>query len=381
MASAAPRAKQVAEVTPGVLDFAGNQISCLYAYHPPDYAVYRTKARVMIHFADCEAVAKAQRDRIACLTPLRGQISSLIDGWHTAENPWWRPRLEENPIRKKANRYDRRTADAIVLGLDNSGNNAAETAQVLLAEIKNDIISERTSMARTDYLRFALFLVGLLIFLAWVASWPEVQHFFLFPNQMPAVWTSVSGGAVGAFFSIAIGLKNRAVLIDLQNRDNRADALLRMLIGVIAGGMILCLLLSGLISKQVGAGQLNPGERGYEPLLVFMIGFLAGFFERLVPDLLSQTNLGTKEKSGTQGGTAAATPPSTPPTPTPPTPTTPAAPDGPGPETAAPAGSAGAETPTEDGAPPLADEPPQAPEADAPPPDSSEDGGGTDVRP
>ena len=51
---------------------------------------------------------------------------------------------------------------------------------------------------------------------------------------------------------------------------------------------------------------LQPPHGGYEPLLVFMIGFLGGFFERLVPDLLNQTNLGTREATPEGAGTAAA---------------------------------------------------------------------------
>lgn len=310
----------VADLTPDGVDFAGNLVTCLYAFVPPRYAVYRTQARVMVHFADMPAEAAAQRQRIACLTPLRGQISNLINGWHTAADRWWVPWSKVNPLRKKGMRYDRRTADAIILALDNAQPTAISTATSLLAEIKNDIISERTSMARSDYLRFALLLVGLLMGFAGIAAQDFVQQRLQLP-ELVAVWTAVGGGALGAFFSIAIGLKSRTVLIDLQNRDNHADALLRMLIGAIAGGMLLCLLVSGLISSVIDVNQMTPGsgqggvrqgEAGkagasqYKPLLVFVIGFLAGFFERLVPDLLSQTNLGTKEESA---GTAATAPP------------------------------------------------------------------------
>ena len=299
------RAEFVNQVKVDGVDFAGNRISCLYAYAPPRYAVYRTLARVMVHFSDNADEAIAQRARIASLTPLRGQISSLIDGWHNAADRWWMPWSKDHPLRKRAIRYDRRTADAIVLALDNADSNSLATSQALLAEIKNDIISERTSMARSDYLRYALLLVLLLMAFSGLATQEFVRKALESPATIIAVWTAVSGGALGAFFSIAIGLKSRTVLIDLQNRDNHADALLRMLIGAIAGGMLLCLLLSGLISDVIEVEQMTPGDRVYKPLLVFVIGFLGGFFERLVPDLLSQTNLGTTEQSS---GTAATTP-------------------------------------------------------------------------
>lgn len=313
-------AASVKDVHPDVDDFAGNSIICVYAYNPPLFAVYRTRNRVMIHFADNPVLAQDQRGRVACLTPLRGQINSLIDGWHTARDGLFsRRREEENPLRKRAMRYDRRVADALVVGLEND----TATALTLLAEIKNDIISERTSIARTEYLIAALLLSLLFLLLAALLAIPTLSEFARFPKEAGAVWTAVSGGTLGAFFSIAIGLKGRTVLIDLQNRDNLADAALRILIGAIAGGMLLCLLVSGLISNVLDTGQLTPGSGKYKHLLVFVIGFLAGFFERLVPDLLSQTKLATEETSGEVTGTPNSSGPPPPPPLPPPLPPSP----------------------------------------------------------
>ena len=309
-------AADVEHVHPGRFDFAGNEIACVYAFNPPHYAVYRTGTRVMVHFADAEAEAKIQRSLLANLTPLRGQINSLIDGWHSATGLWGRV---ESGLRKRAMRYDRRVADALVVALEND----AVTALSLLAETKNDLISERTSRARIAYLGVALGLAAGFVLIAALLGSPYAAKLFDFPGAVRAVWIAVAGGTVGAFFSIAIGLKGRTVLIDLQNRDNFADVALRMLIGAIAGGMLLSIMVSGLISSVVDKQQLmldGPGSAQGDPgqarhVLIFVIGFIAGFFERLVPDLLSQTKLGTEENTG--GITGA---PNTSGTPIPPTP-------------------------------------------------------------
>jgi hypothetical protein len=194
-------------------------------------------------------------------------------------------------------------------------------ALALLAEVKNDIISERVSMARADYLRVALAIALAIIGLMGLFATGALDWIRRFDDEMKPVWTAMSGGTVGAFFSIAIGLKGRTVLINLQNRDNIADAILRILIGAIAGGLIVCLLGSNLVSNTVKTEQLQWGNARYSDKLVFVLAFLAGFFERLVPDLLAMTSLGTKE--GTKGvmGTAAnalqAPPPPPPPPPGP----------------------------------------------------------------
>lgn len=293
-------------------DYAGNEVLCVFAYSPPDYAVYRTSARVMVQFADDKKHARKQREALRDITSLRGEINGLIDGWHDpgkAARPgeghqpaptsltdrilWWRP-VQREQLYKRAIRYDRRVADAIVTALEND----CTTARRLLSEVKNDIISERTSMARWSYLKLASLLVVMAIAAMTVlARWgsPPLN----FEKDVNSVWTAVSGGTIGAFFSIAIGLKGRTVLIDLQNRDNMADAILRIVIGAIAGGILLCLLVSGLLANSlINVDNLKPDDPDYSQLMIFIIGFLGGFSERLVPDFLAQTNIGTKEKTG-----------------------------------------------------------------------------------
>ena len=305
------RARKVENVRRGTEDFACEPILCVYTYNPPFYAIYRTATRVMVHFADDPAIAAEQRKRIARLAPLRGQISGLIDGWHSAK-AWFRnvwSKVEEaddgkhpnsvrseHRLRKRADRYDRRSADAIGLALEGD----IDTAMALLAEIKNDIIGERTAIARIGYLLVAVFITAIVLLALSIALWEDV------PEHLGAVWIGIFAGTFGALFSIALGLKSRTVLIDLQNRMNIFDASLRMLIGAMSGGILICLMLSGLVDNLVKVEALQPGGRDYAPLLIFMVGFLGGFFERLVPDLLKQTNLGTTEATGAAGGTAAA---------------------------------------------------------------------------
>lgn len=309
----------VENIQPNKNDYAGNQILCVFAYNPPDYAVYRTAMRVMVQFADKKEQARRQRTALRDLTSLRGEINGLIDGWHdpgreaqageSTEPPppplkdrilWWRPARREE-LYKRAIRYDRRVADAVVTALEND----LTTARWLLAEVKNDIISERTSIARWSYLKLASFLVVLAVAaMVFLSKWgPAALNFGSDLNQ---VWTAISGGTIGAFFSIAIGLKGRTVLIDLQNRDNAADAILRILIGAIAGGILLCMLVSGLLANSlIDVARLRPGHADYSELMIFIIGFLGGFSERLVPDFLAQTNIGTKERTGERPASAA----------------------------------------------------------------------------
>ena len=304
---------KVSDIRRDGMDEADNKIECVYFRSKPEYAVYRTEKRVCVHFADDDGEEKRQRRDLSRLTPLRGQINTLIDGWRTAgDNPSeridppsrayrffssiWRwmcgSKRRESDDKKRAERYDRRVADAIVTALHND----VDTALALLAAVKNDIISERISIARGSYL-WLTFLVSLFLIL-FVWGFPRV-----FPaasvGSAQQIWIGLAGGTVGTFYSIAIGLRGRHLVIDLQNRENVADALLRVLIGTLSGGLVICLLLTGLVSLQ--AVDLI-GADPKKDILTFVIGFIAGFFERLVPNMLAQTNLGTKVGEEPPGG-------------------------------------------------------------------------------
>src|SRR5262245_17579262 len=81
------QAMLVSEVERGKSDAAGTEISDVYARRPPDYAIYRTCDRVLIHFADDQKREQAQRSALVRLNPIRGEINGLIDDWRASSNP------------------------------------------------------------------------------------------------------------------------------------------------------------------------------------------------------------------------------------------------------------------------------------------------------
>lgn len=254
-------------------DLSGNPITCIYTKKPPEYLVYRDPSRVMIQFADSPRLARQQRAALAALNPLRGQINGLLDGWNNSEDP---------RDRSRATGYERRVADALIMGLEGG----VADALALLTEIRNDIIAERRSYAETDYLIFAG-VVGLL-FLAVIAilAGPAAGWFSKPPAGIGAIWTGAGGGTIGAIFSITLNLRNRAVQIDPNRLNNRRDAALRMAVGTIGGAILICLFLTDFVTlATVGTASLeNPDNR----IMPLVLGFLAGFSERAVPNLLAQ---------------------------------------------------------------------------------------------
>ncbi len=251
-------------------DAAGNPVVRVYFKLPPLYGIYQTSSGVAVQYADAVDKAQEQATSGAILNPLQRQIDALIDGWRTSKNP---------ADQARARRYDERVAVALRLWLLGDTNSALAALEL----IKQDIADERTSFARFTYLQAAFLAAFALFVILTVLKSPLGGY--IFSAETKSLWLAGRAACVGAFFSIAIGIKSRSVLPDLRLRDNVSDAVLRIVIGVIAGGVLLLMLQSGIVGDLQIGGHAVTADR-YSWVLVLMLGFLAGFSERLVPDLL-----------------------------------------------------------------------------------------------
>ena len=81
----------------------------------------------------------------------------------------------------------------------------------------------------------------------------------------------------------------RTVALDTDLLDNVTDGTLPLLIGVISAGVLLLLVGCGILpSLKIGEANFSASSLTWQ--LVLVIGFLGGFLERLVPDLLEKKN-------------------------------------------------------------------------------------------
>ena len=263
-----PVAVNIADLEIGKLDSNGDEVLEFYGKKSPDFAVYRTAQKVSIQFADDRTEADSQRKAMAPLNILRGEINGLIDGW----------RLKKRGDRRyrRALRFDRRVGDALVFAFESDVPDAA----IALASVKQDILNERIAWAQFEYLLSAFFAGVVAIVLMQMTRTP--------PTHGASLWAAAEAGAVGAFFSIAIGLRGRTVLPDLLWLANMMDAILRMTIGIIGASVLMALINLNLFKLSFGNAEIASAAAGRDAWLsVLLVGFLAGFSERLVPDLLA----------------------------------------------------------------------------------------------
>jgi hypothetical protein len=90
--------------------------------------------------------------------------------------------------------------------------------------------------------------------------------------------------------------------------DNSVAVALRLMIGAIAAGVLVALVLASAVELTIGGAKLMSGTPPKISLLyILIIGFLGGFSERLVPDLLAKAATTPKTTPAPSGTTT--TPP------------------------------------------------------------------------
>lgn len=272
---------RVADICRNKLDAAGAMIEQVYIKVSGLYAVYRTDERVVIQFADDETQGGAQRKCLSELSVSRGAVDSLLDDIR-----------HHRPRQKRARRYEHRLADALTLALQGQANQASTEVESL----KQDLLEERKSDARLAYLATSLGVgAGLILLIALLSS--SLFNFGIAGSRASvttSMWFAAAIGTVGAFFSTVLAIRRREIEPRISTRDTIVDAGLRMVVGALSGVLIYVLIKAGAFGLSIGRAHIDDGQDfssvGTRWLLVLLVAFVAGFLERLVPDMLAKAS-------------------------------------------------------------------------------------------
>jgi len=266
-------------------DPAGRQITDIY-FKRNTYVIYCTgeglEKQVLVYYSDDDETADKQIAGVSELIPLRNQLQCLLREMLQALK-------ESKTMQVDAridNRYHAQIAEAFRLGLERNIDMAKATLEGAIQEVRNI----NASLARDFYIRGAIpwalaGAVGALIAAAFFLSTGNAN--FLKPSlPLAHLLIASSAGAVGALLSIAISVRAR-VPIDGNKNSIRNDAMIRIMMGVISAGVIYLIAGSGLLAQiQIGDFTFQSGSIPWQATI--LLGFAAGFLERLVPDLLEK---------------------------------------------------------------------------------------------
>jgi len=237
-----------------------------------DYTIYRTRQGVNIHFADCRWRERQQRKAYSKISEklcrLRFLTSQMAHWWFSG---WFG---------RTGNFYDHQIAEAINLIVLNDDDRASEILcdGVRLAEDR---------LTNENRIRYLVACLAACLAIALISGWA----LWLLPSTHDWAPYLLGGaaGAAGAVFSIATRVRDFNLNPCSRSVMNYVMGWLRVLIGFVAGAIILFTINGAAFGKGIAAlfstEKLTPlTDQNW--ICIALIGFLGGFAEQLVPNLL-----------------------------------------------------------------------------------------------
>jgi hypothetical protein len=269
-----PQCVSVSSVKIGATDRRGRVIARIYILDP-SFAVYGTTDEqdkgLTVQFSDDNAKAEEQRAAFAKIDPLLTEIAALLTQWRGYQVE--RARLQmASAVRAALTQKDARPS------LD------------ILEKARLRVIKERELRGRSWSLAFSF--VTAFTIAAFLIAIVRCKLAFDILNlrfaEAPSWAVILLAGMVGALFSSVIAVRRKSEASELNRLENFVDGGTRVFVGAVAAGILLLLVQTGIVPGiHIGTLSLGGGKSSDVPGLL-LLGFVAGFSERLVPDLFGK---------------------------------------------------------------------------------------------
>jgi hypothetical protein len=275
--------KMLCDLHEGGKDKLGHKIEQLL-WVANSYAIYRTKEGVYVHFSDDEEEAKEQRQRFTKVCPELCELRYLTPQIASAE-----PLIFRRKNYDGSSLYDHNVAQAIMLVMERDVETGRKIAQQALKMAVDRVANDNT----VRYICVSAIAWASIVVL--VAVTGVALHFVWHDPDKPWCYLVAGmGGATGAMLSIATRVQSFRLKPCNQSNMNYCMSVIRVGTGVVAG--LLLLLLAPIILSDV---VKNLFVNGSEAEMAVVLGFVGGFAERLIPNIMRWTGQQLEPSFGT----------------------------------------------------------------------------------
>lgn len=281
----------LADIRRGKEDKLGNKVQEIL-WCGAEYIVYRSCLGVYVHFADCADTEARQRKAFNEICPELCELRFLTHEMHRKRKVrnflrWIFRWSRKEDGRPGASLFEHNIAQAIMLLMEDDPKPAKAIAKAALAMA----VVRSTNDNTIRYVRSSIVASLWAIPLAYFAIYPPA---FLPDSEFASTcFIAALFGVLGAAFSVITRVQSFRMKPCQQSNMNYMMARTRIAIGLIAGLMLYLLLAQPFGHAVINQTLLDDWKA------IAVIGFVAGFAERLVPTVFQRTAAGLEESSGT----------------------------------------------------------------------------------
>lgn len=242
-----------------------------------DFKIFKTERGISPHFSDDDAIAQKQRERYLSLGQELSRMNHLI---HLLPGKWWQFDRGPGDEQDNATRvyYERELARGVAQALTGD----PEQGRATLGALSKRLEKRLRNKGRVIYFAMCLFSALLIVLIASVFMRETIGI-----NTSELAFAAIMG-SLGALLSTAAGLRQLRIDASATLFMNWVYGGQRMLVGVL-GAIVLYFAVRSGIALELIPGAAGVSEDGN--LNIYKLAFisvLAGFSERLVPNLLDR---------------------------------------------------------------------------------------------
>lgn len=291
----------------GAADKRGRIVTDIF-WAVPDFKVYATAKGISPQFSDDPALAKQQRANYMALGPELSDVNQAINlmdsGWNRFTSKLFsKLDLGDDP---RQGYYEREIARAIAQALSDDVEEARKTLQSVDATVSKRM----ANVMRVFYFSIcvAATLIVTMALSGYASTIANPQSEEILGLNAFQLCVAAIMGSLGALLSTAIGLRSLSIDPMATLTINITYAFQRMLVGILGAVVIHITLKSGLFNSLLGANMPTSPDTAVMTYKLAFISLLAGFSERLVPNLLDRASQKFENQEKPAAGTDPATP-------------------------------------------------------------------------